>query len=407
VTETRDDLTALRLEAESRVRAQEWSRLLELRDRLQVEDREWWGPLWAISCAVATWHTCHERARQALDEALAAGFCQPELFTEELGGTFATEPGWVAALERMKDNVPAPPVQLLAWPEADTSPLDLDVLADERAPLLRDRLPHPSRSATDTALALLEWTTSRWEHANDHVEERDAVHVLDRVAGGERFACVEYSIVLSQSLNAVRIPARTLNLRSASYHSGFGRGHVVTEAWLDELRAWVVLDGQNGGYWCDAEGRLLGAADLAVRHRHGDRPTFTTLTRTLAEDQDAMWFSYFAHPSTRHTSWSEGPFVPTFQSTHFVGCDRLVRGTTGMSPDLSTMATGIVEGPSLRFTPTHPYAEGVDADTELSMDEGLSLRTTPGEHQVEVATRTTYDTLEPQHLHYRVDTGRR
>jgi hypothetical protein len=407
VTETRDDLTVLRLDAEQRVRAHEWSGLLDLQDRLRAEDPEWWGPLWAITCAVATWHTRRELARQALDEALAAGFCQPELFTDELEGTFATEPGWSAALERMRANVPAPPVQLLTWPEADTSPLDLDVLPDERAALLRGRLPEPSRSATDTALSLLEWTTSRWEHANDHVEERDAVHVLDRVGGGERFACVEYSIVLSQSLNAVRIPARTLNLRSASYHSGFGRGHVVTEAWLDELRAWVVLDGQNGGYWCDEEGRLLGAVDLAARHRHGDRPIFTTLTRTLSEEQDDMWFSYFAHPSTRHTCWSEGPFAPTFQSTHVAGCERLVRGTTGMAPDLSTMATGITEGPSLRFAPTHPYADGVDADTELGMDEELSLRTTPGEHHVEVATRTAYDTLAPQHVSYLVDTDRR
>lgn len=86
--------------------------------------------------------------------------------------------------------------------------------------------------------------------------------VLERVAAGERFACVENSIVLSQALNAVRIPARRVQLRQANHHIGVGRCHVVSEAWIDELDKWVVLDGQNGAYWADTDGAPMALPDL-------------------------------------------------------------------------------------------------------------------------------------------------
>ena len=41
-------------------------------------------------------------------------------------------------------------------------------------------------------------------------------------------------------------PARNLGLFQDNYHVGFGRAHRVSEAWIDDLCRWVVLDGQNG-----------------------------------------------------------------------------------------------------------------------------------------------------------------
>jgi glycosyltransferase involved in cell wall biosynthesis len=135
MTETREDLAGLRLEAESRVRAQEWSRLLELQDRLRAEDREWWGPLWAISCAVATWHTQHEHAGRALDEALAAGWLRAgSLTTRTLEGLqdFAlTNAESVIALDRfmaarlVQKGVPGERVQVVSpWGHADAATFD-------------------------------------------------------------------------------------------------------------------------------------------------------------------------------------------------------------------------------------------------------------------------------------------
>jgi transglutaminase-like putative cysteine protease len=123
--------------------------------------------------------------------------------------------------------------------------LDLYTIADDRRSALLDRLPSATDSAWDTATRLLEFVHDRWEHSNDHVENPDALNVLDRVDAGDRFACVEYSIVLSQALNAVGIPARRVELFQANYHVGVGRGHVVSEAWIDDLDRWVLLDGQK------------------------------------------------------------------------------------------------------------------------------------------------------------------
>lgn len=62
--------------------------------------------------------------------------------------------------------------------------------------------------------------------------------------------------MLTQALNALQIPARPLSLFKAGYHAGLGTGHAVTEAWIDDLGKWVLLDGQNGAVWRDEDGRL-------------------------------------------------------------------------------------------------------------------------------------------------------
>ena len=94
------------------------------------------------------------------------------------------------------------------------------------------------------------------------MEIDDAVECLRRVDEGQRLACMEYSLVLSQTLNALGIPARNLGLFQDNYHVGFGRAHRVSEAWIDDLCRWVVLDGQNGLYWTGADGEPLGAVAL-------------------------------------------------------------------------------------------------------------------------------------------------
>lgn len=109
--------------------------------------------------------------------------------------------------------------------------------------------------------------TTRWEHGNGHVDPKDAVEILRRVDAGERFACVEYSVVLTQALNAMGMPARWLELLMHDHHAGFGRGHVVFEAGIDDLARWVLLDGQNGAWWGASE--PLGVLELMERYRDG------------------------------------------------------------------------------------------------------------------------------------------
>jgi len=237
----------LRARGIDHVRARRWEDLLELQSQLEL-DNEYWLSMWGPACAVAAYHLGHADARDLLVDLVDAGFYDLVTHQELFAETFESEPDWPQLRARMLANMPAPPVELLDWPTATpTLPVSLDRLDSEAASRLATRLPAPAASAQETALALLAWVTSRWRHiGTKHVAGRDANLILDRVEQGERFACREYTIVLTQSLNALGIPARPMALFRPDYHAGLGTGHAVTEAWLDELGRWVVLDGQNG-----------------------------------------------------------------------------------------------------------------------------------------------------------------
>ena len=261
----------------------------------------------------------------------------------------------------MRENIPLPTLELIEWPDAGpVGPLELYTIDPERESALLDRLPAATDSAWDTATRMLEWVRTRWEHANDHVEDPDALNVLERVDAGARFACVEYSIVLSQVLNAVRIPARRLELRQANHHVGVGRGHVVSEAWIDDLDRWVLLDGQNGSYWVGTDGQPLGVREL---QQLTEPPAFVGArgVESLSTDEAASWFSYFASVTTTGYTWSEGPFAPVFQGIGIIRTPRLVHDGDRAYPSLSALTTGLggkVDAPTVRFTHSHPYGTG-------------------------------------------------
>ncbi len=235
--------------------AEDWEALLALEAELRA-DEAWWPIVWAPACAMAAAKIDRRaQARSFVEEAIAGGFSQPELydptFTEALSG----DPEWPRLKAAMKANEPPSPVTLLDWPVLTPS-----------APLSLDRLP---------------------------VEREE----LLRVDAGERFACVEYTAVLSQALNAVGIPARVVAVLQASYHTGVGKAHQVSEAWIDELATWVVLDGQNGLYWVDEDAAPLGVPALQDRCRAGEPlPGYVCVgSKQLPERQAPRWFSHFRH----------------------------------------------------------------------------------------------------------------
>ncbi len=90
------------------------------------------------------------------------------------------------------------------------------------------------------------WVRSRWEHNGDNEPQKsDPLSILQEAAGGKRFRCVEYSIVLSGALNSLGIPARVTGLmvpRAETQESG--AGHVIAEAYLADLQKWIMVDGQ-------------------------------------------------------------------------------------------------------------------------------------------------------------------
>jgi hypothetical protein len=404
-------LTRLRLRAEDAVTGGDWATVLALEPDLRT-DKEMW-PIWAAACAIAAARLGRPDAFSYLEEAVAVGFCQPELYEPRLTHAFGDRADWPEVLAAMRRNVPPPPVTLLEWPVVTpTPPLSLDRLPKEREALLRERLPRPGHRAWDTARALLAWVADRWRHANDHAASRDAVTILDQVDAGRRFSCVEYTTVLSQALNAVGIPSRAVSLRQDSYHIGLGRGHMVSEAWIDELSAWVVLDGQNGLYWVDDDGTPLGVPQLQDRCVAGEGPPRYVCvgSRKLSPDRAPLWFSYFRHAHTTGAAWGD-EYVPIFQTEHVATCDELLRDRALAYPDLAEITVGVVDDagrPALQLRPRHPYATGVVV-TEggrtwtLAPGDAWSLPTGPaGDHAATVATMTPYATLRAHRIAYRI-----
>jgi transglutaminase-like putative cysteine protease len=400
------ELDGLRTRAQDLATAEDWAALHALRADLE-RDREFWPDLWGPLAALAAHHAGDPGAIAVLQEVVDGGFSQPRLFEGRLEAAFGEDPRWPALAEQIAHNVPAAPLVLTQWPElAPVGPLGLLDLPG-RVAELRALAPAPLASAWETATQTLDWVSCRWKHANAHMETDDAVECLRRVDDGLRFACVEYSLVLSQVLNALGIPARRLSLRQEAYHVGLGRGHVVSEAWIDDLRRWVLLDGQNGLYWIGDDGAPLNASELQQRRLAGSaRPGFVTTRDSLSEADADVWFSYFASVSSAAGTWSPGPFGVVFQRNRLVTSGLLRRSPDVLYPDLAEIGVRTAldgDRAALRLSSAHPYCRGFAVDGQPADGDVVPLEQGAGEHEMVLATVTDYGALAGHLVSYRVE----
>ncbi len=413
MTEADSPTGRLRVLATGHIRSGRWAELIALEPALRA-DTEYWSSWWAAACAIGRWHEGRADARDLLDECLAAGFHDIEPFGRQFEDSFGTEPDWPALRARIEANAPLPPVALVRWPCSRLIlPLGLSRLDAAGAARLAARLPRPQASALATAEMLLGWVTDRWRPGDgSHDASHDANVVLARVERGERFACGQYTVVLTHALNAMQIPARPISLFRRDYYADQGTGHVVTEAWIDELGKWVMLDGQNGAVWRDAAGAPLGVLELEQRYLIGDQPEFSGRGQNFDLDDAARWFRYFYTASvTGVLAWSPGPYVPVMDGAAVIASQRLTESLAGVAPDLAEISTGVAdhEGPALVFQADHPYATGfrvTDASgqiTVLDPSQPFRLSGKEGAHELTVAVTTRYGTLTPQPLAYVVN----
>lgn len=393
-------IARVRTVAQDAMRGGRWWTLLDLERTLRA-DTEFWRDLWAPSLAIAAHKVGLPAARERLDEAIEAGFHQIDLFEPELSAAFGRDEDWGGLLERARANVPAPPLRITAWPEpGPAAPLRLEAVAAHREGRLRRRLPEPEQGAWDTARKLLAWANGLWRHANARINAGDSLDILEQVALGARYSCVEYSVVLAQGLNALRIPARRADLRRGDYHDGVGKGHAVAEAWIDDLDSWVVLDGQHGVYWVDEDARPLGLPELQARERPA-RPVGVGPGEGVKDPE--LWFAYFRHASVTGAAWARGDFVPTFQGRFVVETERLLHDAADAHPRLSDIALAVtaVDGaPAVRVVPTHPYAVGGSMEGRASPEAAWPLDLAPGEHRAALAALTPYGELTSRELRW-------
>ena len=414
MSETADPpVVQLRTRATDHIRAGRWAELVALEPALRAAT-DYWPSWWAAACAIGRWHEGRADARDLLEECIAAGFHDLDSFGTLLDNSFGTEHDWPALRARIEANAQLPPVALVRWPcSRPILPLGLSRLDATGAARLAARLPQPQASALATAEMLLGWVTDGWRRSGgSHDASHDANVVLDRVERGERFAGAEYALVLTQALNAVQIPARPISLFRLDYHVGQGTAHAATEAWIDDLGKWALLDGQNGAMWRDAAGVPLSVLELQQRYLIGDQPDYSGRGQNFDASDAAEWFKYFyAATVTGALAWSPEPYVPVREGTTVIASQRLIEATANVAPDLDAISTGVTDhqGPALMFGADHPYATGfqlMDADARTtSLDPGQPFRFAreAGEHNLTVAVKTRYGTLTPQPLVYVVN----
>jgi hypothetical protein len=407
-------LEDIRRRGQDAARDEDWAGLRAMETELRVDAALWIG-IWAPISSYAAWKCGEPNPRVLLEEAIANGYEGSGDFDHLLAEAFGADTDWPELAAAIRANVPAPSIEILDWPASrPTRPLQLFRLAKDREALLRERIPPPEGSAWETAIGLLGWVAGRWAHANAHVDEQDAVEILKLVDEGERFACVEYTTVLCHALNASEIPARFVDVRTEEYHVGLGKGHAVSEAWIDGLDAWVVLDGQNGTYWIDEDGTPLGVPALQDWFRSGKKRAVPVVCGpNEMSDHDAdFWWRYFAHVSSTGGTWSENTFVPVFQSKEVVRAEVLLRDRAEAYPDLAEMSigvTGVEDRPAIRPRSEHPYASGFEismsgaTQVTIALDAGWPVPRDPaGVHEAHIATVTPYTTLAPSTVVLRI-----
>jgi len=109
-----------------------------------------------------------------------------------------------------------------------------------------DELIKFAKSDLEKAKILLNWTNSRWKHNGSNKPKKSAaLTILKEAQNGKNFRCVEYGIVLSETLNSIGIPSRVIGLKTKYVETAKSyAGHVATESYISEINKWVFLDPQ-------------------------------------------------------------------------------------------------------------------------------------------------------------------
>jgi hypothetical protein len=109
-----------------------------------------------------------------------------------------------------------------------------------------DRLVEKEDNQLEKVKLVLNWAHNQWKHSgNNQPSKSNALTILKEAREGQNFRCVEYGIVTAAALQSIGIKARVLALKTRDVEQvKKSAGHVLAEAYIDDLGKWIMLDGQ-------------------------------------------------------------------------------------------------------------------------------------------------------------------
>jgi len=109
-----------------------------------------------------------------------------------------------------------------------------------------DTIVKNATSDFDKVLLVQSWVNSRWKHDRENTPEKnDAYFILKQAEKGERFRCVEYSLVASECLKSLGFKVRNIGLMTKDIDEvNSGGGHAVNEVYVSDLNKWIFIDPQ-------------------------------------------------------------------------------------------------------------------------------------------------------------------
>lgn len=110
-----------------------------------------------------------------------------------------------------------------------------------------DELIADATTDLDRVRLICDWVHSQWQHSNTPTKAlTNTIDIIEAGRKGERFSCSEYAGVVAACLNAVGISAREVILMHPEVDTMLiGSSHVVAEAYLRDIGAWVFVDAQK------------------------------------------------------------------------------------------------------------------------------------------------------------------
>ena len=144
--------------------------------------------------------------------------------------------------------------------------------------------------------AVMNWAHRLWSHNGDNDPgTTEPKIILERAQAGDRFRCVEYSVMTVAAARSVGLDARVVGLRTRDVETTeYGAGHVVAEIYLHDLKKWIMVDAQ----WAlipTADGNPISVAEFAAALGRNDIQFMSSNNKVSSDARYLSWISPYLY----------------------------------------------------------------------------------------------------------------